>query len=80
MLRLEPRTASTLQGNPASEGDSEVNMQHSAGTTALMDAAGKGHEGVVELLLQRGAEINKQSNVGDTALMMAAFNGHERVV
>ena len=45
-----------------------------------MCAAPSGHEGVVDLLLQRGAEINLQSSNGGTALMCAAGNGHERVV
>ena len=51
-----------------------------SGVTLLMFAARKGHERVVELLLQRGAEINLQSSEGVTALMDAAGNGHERVV
>jgi len=49
----------------------------------LMAAASRGHERVVEVLLQRGAEIDVQSSKsleGVTALMAAASQGHERVV
>ena len=52
----------------------EIDLQNSNGDTALMDAAGQGHERVVELLLQRGAEINLQDSDGDTALMDAAYD------
>ena len=51
-----------------------------SGLTLLMGAAYRGHERVIELLLQRGAEINQQASNGVTALMDAASKGHERVV
>ena len=45
-----------------------------------MRAADRGHERVVEMLLQHGAEVNLQSRNGRTALRSTAGNGHERVV
>ena len=54
--------------------------QGSNGATALMLAAGNGHERVVELLIQRGAEVNLQNSEGATALMGAAYYGYARVV
>ena len=50
----------------------EVNPQISDGATALMVAAGEGHERVVELLLRHGAEVNLQDSNGFTTLMRAA--------
>ena len=40
-----------------------------------MQAAGKGHEKVVDTLIRHGAAIDLQSNTGDTALSLAAFYG-----
>jgi len=39
----------------------------STGFTLLHTAAGKGHDRVVELLLQRGTEVDLQDNTGCTA-------------
>ena len=58
----------------------EINLQSSAGYTALMLAAFHGHERVVELLLRRGAEINLQKSDGVTALMNAAYLNRPAVV
>lgn len=46
------------------------------GTTALMVAAGKGHDEIVELLLKHGADPNMATNEGWTAVMEAAFRDH----
>jgi ankyrin repeat protein len=40
----------------------------------------KGHETVVELLLEKGADLECKSNYGETPLCQAAQNGHEAVV
>jgi ankyrin repeat protein len=45
-----------------------------AGSTALMFAAGHGHTGVVEALLQEGAMVNSRDDGGYTALMMASLD------
>ena len=58
----------------------EINLQSGVGVAALMLAADKGHERVVELLLRHGAEVDLQDSGGGTALMSAATNSHERVV
>lgn len=47
---------------------------------ALMDAAGQGHEAVVEALVQAGAAVDAQDNNGLTALVHAATNGRLTVV
>ena len=46
--------------------------------TLLMVAAANGCEGVVNVLLQRGAAANASDGNGMTALMYAALNGHAR--
>ncbi|PTB66809.1 hypothetical protein BBK36DRAFT_1158765 [Trichoderma citrinoviride] len=46
-------------------------------------AAGRGHQALVELLLERGANIEEKldrSNVGPTALSLAAAAGHKDIV
>ena len=57
---------------------------HVSDYTALLWAAKKGHEGIIELLLQNNANINAKSNdlhnCGDTALGAARNHGHKRVV
>lgn len=50
------------------------------GTTTLMWASRKGHEDVVEQLLEAGANINAKNDDGMTALMMAKRGGHEKIV
>lgn len=54
---------------------------HGRQLTALILAAGAGHEAVVkELLLSKKADVNKASSDGSTALMHAAGNGHTVVI
>lgn len=47
---------------------------------ALVDAAGRGHAGVVATLLAAGADVDATGHLGQTALMRAAAAGHVRVV
>jgi len=47
-----------------------------AGQTALMAAAGAGHQYVVELLLEAGAFAVHEDNLGNTALHHACWAGH----
>ena len=57
----------------------ETSLQSSSlGYTALEEAATRGDERVVELLLQHGA-LQSDNDKGGTALMCAVMNGHERV-
>jgi ankyrin repeat protein len=50
------------------------------GQTALSRAAIKGHEAVVELLLEKGADVESKDSDGLTPLSWAARGGHEAVV
>jgi len=45
-----------------------------SGATALILAAGKGHEASVNALLAASADVNAKTNDGRTALMLAAQN------
>ena len=45
-----------------------------------MDAAGQGHEAVVEALVEAGAAVDAQDNNGLTALVLAATSGRLAVV
>ncbi|XP_060596303.1 ankyrin repeat and SAM domain-containing protein 6-like, partial [Ruditapes philippinarum] len=48
--------------------------------TALMVAAGNGHDQVVRLLLMRGASVDKTNLYGWTPVMQAARHGHANIV
>lgn len=45
--------------------------------TTLFEAAEKGNEAMVKLLLENGAEVEEKGPFGQTALMRAAASGHE---
>ena len=49
------------------------------GRNALQEASYHGHEGVLQLLLAKGADVNAQGQYG-TALQEASYHGHEGVV
>jgi ankyrin repeat protein len=57
-----------------------LDLKDSYGRTPLSCAAEKGHEAVVELLLEKGAELEAKDNYGQTPLSWAAEKGHEAVV
>ena len=55
----------------------DPNAQDGDGWSPLMEAAGRGQEGVVELLLgQPNINLEARSNHGNTALIQAAAGGH----
>jgi len=49
------------------------------GSTALMDAAGSGHQEVVRVLLDNGANVNAKREYGATALKIARAKGHKEI-
>jgi len=50
------------------------------GYTPLHWAALKGHEEIVEALIDAGADLNTTNNLGRTPLHWAALKGHEEIV
>ena len=51
-----------------------------AGVPLLHDAAGKGEQHLIQLLLAKGADANLRDRTGDTPLHRAAERGHNQVV
>ena len=51
-----------------------------ANTTPVHEAASRGHEGIVMLLLEKGTEVNAQGGHYGNALQAAASRGHEGIV
>ena len=58
----------------------DVNAQGGHYGTALRAASSRGHDKVVELLLDKGAEINAQGRFHGNALQAASAGGHDKVV
>lgn len=50
------------------------------GGTALIEAAGQGHDDVVQTLLKSGASIESKTNAGITPLILAAMKGRASTV
>jgi ankyrin repeat protein len=57
-----------------------VNAQGGEYGNALYAASHKGFEGIVGLLLEKGANVNAQGGICDNALMAASYRGHEAIV
>ncbi|KAJ7190338.1 ankyrin repeat-containing domain protein [Mycena pura] len=58
----------------------DVNVVSGVYGTALQAASARGHEIMVDLLLQKGAEVNVVGGKYSTALQAASANGHEYIV
>ncbi|KAJ5155715.1 hypothetical protein N7492_008518 [Penicillium capsulatum] len=69
---------------PVDTGDSRlaetVNAQGGLFGNALQAASNRGHDKVVEMLLDRGADVNAQGGFYGNALQAASLNGHDKVV
>jgi hypothetical protein len=57
-----------------------INAQDMNGITALMIAASKGYDRIVELLLENGAKVNMQTKYGITAYMFAKERGFTNIL
>lgn len=57
-----------------------VNYQSSDGTTLLHEAANRGNDKLVKILMEAGANPSKKDNYGDTALDVAINNGMYRCI
>ena len=57
-----------------------VNWSRPNGSTALLEAAARGHEKIAKLLLKHGADMELQSEVGFTPLMAAVVEGKANIV
>lgn len=55
----------------------DVNARYLNDLTALMWAAGQGHENAVSVLLQAGADASLKDNRGKTAADMATEAGYQ---
>jgi ankyrin repeat protein len=64
-------------GTLLEQGVVDVNARYDNELTALMWAAGFGHDDAVKLLLARGAERNARDNRGKTALAIAEEEGRQ---
>ena len=56
-----------------------MNLQNSAGVTALMWAVAEGYSQAVAMLLQAGADVNLKNQGGYTALMIAKLNNYRGI-
>ena len=58
----------------------DINSTNVIGNTALMMAAGNGHPGMVEGLIEYKAQLDMQNRFGKSALIFAALNGEAECV
>jgi uncharacterized protein len=64
----------------ACEAGVDPNLPNMKGNVALIEAATRGYESVVQMLLARGANVNATNKNGDTALHLAAQSGYDSII
>ena len=57
----------------------EINARDRYGQTGLMLAAHRGHQALLELLIENGADLNVTAKYGLSALMLAIVSGHKEI-
>ncbi|RMZ86570.1 hypothetical protein DV736_g6204, partial [Chaetothyriales sp. CBS 134916] len=67
-------------GSILSISTADVNAQGGRYGNALVAASYRGHETVVQMLLEKGADVNAQGGEYGNALVAASYRGHETVV
>ncbi|PIG84613.1 hypothetical protein AARAC_010916 [Aspergillus arachidicola] len=60
--------------------DAEGEAQVDSYDSSLMAACAKGHNEIVQMLLQHGADVNTHDEFYGTALQAACYEGHDKVV
>ena len=68
-----------LVGREARSGVEVDRATANSGTTPLVQAAGRNHPDMVELLLEHRADVEKANNVGATPLLVSAQNGNLKI-
>lgn len=82
-IDILPLAKSVLFNNVSTEKAQRLlylNKKDNEEWTALTWAALKGHEPIVQLLLENGADIEVRSSAGNTALILAAQRGNSAIV
>lgn len=59
---------------------SDINAVNYLGNSALLYAASKEHEKIVELLVEKGAAVDASNKAGQTALHRAASKGLDGII
>src|SRR5256885_12669612 len=80
MIRRPPRSTLFPYTTLFRSAGADVNAQGGDYGNALHAASYRGHEKVVELLLDAGADVNAQGGNFGTALQAASSKNHEKVV
>ncbi|PKN19712.1 MAG: hypothetical protein CVU71_04890 [Deltaproteobacteria bacterium HGW-Deltaproteobacteria-6] len=62
------------------ERGAKPDMVKHGGETALMLAAGRGHDEVAELLIEKGADVNLRNGAGETAMSYAKRSGKTAII
>ncbi len=78
--KLESTTIPALPPAPASNVSKKINAQGGRYGNALQAASYRGHEKVMQMLLDKGADVKAQGGRYGNALQAASYGGHEKVM